>query len=63
MYKGREWLYDGEYVSTSNYDVRSASPWYLSNGTHHTDVRFKVNDNMIFEVQDNSIVDENTKFE
>lgn len=63
MYKGREWLYDGEYVSTSNYDVRSASPWYLSNGAHHTDVRFKVNDNMIFEVQDNSIVDENTRFE
>ena len=61
-YKGCEWLYDGEYVSTENFDIGIYSPW-LIDGVKHSDVRMKVTDKMLFEINDNSIVDEDTKFE
>ena len=61
-YKGCEWLYDGEYVSTENFDIGIYSPWW-SDGVKHSDVRMKGTDKMLFEINDNSIVDEDTKFE
>ena len=61
-YKGCEWLYDGEYVSTENLDIGLSSPWW-GDGVKRSDVRMKVTDKMLFEVNDNSIVDEDTKFE
>jgi hypothetical protein len=62
MYKGYMWLYDGEYVSTENYDIGLNSPWF-SEKAKYSDVKIKVNDKMLFEISDNSIVDEDTKFE
>lgn len=59
--KNKEWLFDGEYVSASNVDIGSGSPWWLQNGVY-SDVKIKVNDKMTIEVNDNSIVDENTRF-
>lgn len=61
-YKGCEWLYDGEYVSTENFDIGIFSPWCLD-GVKYSDVKMKVTDKMLFEINDNSIVDEDTKFE
>lgn len=61
-YKGCEWFYDGEYVSTKNFDIGLYSPWF-SDGVKHSDVRMKVTDKMLFEINDNLIVDEDTKFE
>lgn len=61
-YKGCEWLYDGEYVSTENFDIGIYSPWW-SDGVKHSDVRMKVTDKMLFEINDNLIVDDDTKFE
>ena len=61
-YRNRTWVYDGEYISTTNFDLGLSSPWW--NQTNDgADVRIKVNDKMTFEVKDNSIVDEDTKFE
>lgn len=45
----------------ANIDIRSGSPWWLQEGVH-SDVKIKVNDKMTIEVNDNSIVDENTRF-
>ncbi len=59
--KGNEWTFDGECVSAANIDIRSSSPWWLQSGVH-SDVKIKVNDEMTIEVNDNSIVDENTRF-
>lgn len=61
-YKGCEWLYDGEYVTTENFDIGIFSPWCLD-GVKYSDVKMKVTDKMLFEINDNSIVDEDTKFE
>ncbi len=61
-YKGCEWFYDGEYVSTENFDIGLSSPWW-SDGVKRSDIRMKVTDKMLFEINDNSIVDEDTKFE
>lgn len=61
-YKGCEWLYDGEYVSTENFDIGLSSPWW-GDGVKRSDIRMKVTDKMLFEINDNSIVDENTRFE
>ena len=61
-YKGYEWLYDGEYVSTENFNIGIFSPWCLD-GIKCSDVKMKVTDKMLFEINDNSIVDEDTKFE
>ena len=61
-YKGCEWLYDGEYVSTENFDIGLYSPWF-SDGARCSDIKIKVTDKMLFEINDNSIVDEDTKFE
>lgn len=61
-YKGCEWLYDGEYVSTENFDIGLYSPW-LGDGVNRSDIKMKVTDKMLFEINDNSIVDEDTKFE
>ena len=62
QYNGHEWLYDGEYVSTENFDIGLASPWWGS-GVKRSDIKMKVTDNMLFKINDNSIVDENTRFE
>lgn len=61
-YKGCEWFYDGEYVTTENFDIGIFSPWCLD-GVKYSDVKMKVTDKMLFEINDNSIVDEDTKFE
>lgn len=61
-HKGCEWFYDGEYVSTENFDIGIFSPWCLD-GVKYSDVKMKVTDKMLFEINDNSIVDEDTKFE
>ena len=61
MHKDKEWLYDGEYVSTTNLYLGTSSPWWMHGGAY-ADVKIKVSDDMCFEVHDNSIVDENTKF-
>lgn len=61
-YKGCEWLYDGEYISTENFDIGLYSPWF-SDGVKRSDIKMKVTDKMLFEINDNSIVDEDTKFE
>ena len=58
---GKEWTFDGEYVSAANIDIGHSSPWWLQSGVH-SDVKIKVNDEMTIEVNDNSIVDENTRF-
>ena len=59
--KNKEWLFDGEYVSASNVNIGSGSPWWLQKGVY-SDVKIKVNDKMTIEINDNSIVDENTRF-
>lgn len=61
-YKGYEWLYDGEYVSTKNFDIGLSSPWW-GDDVQYSDIRMKVTDKMLFEINDNSIVDEDTRFE
>lgn len=61
-YKGVEWLYDGEYVIAENFDLGLKSPWWKSE-TKCSEIKIKVNDKMLFEVKDNSIIDENTRFE
>ena len=60
--KGVEWTYDGEYVSAEHFDIGLYSPWF-DNGAKHTDVKIKVNDKMLVAVDNNSMVDENTRFE
>ena len=61
-HKGCEWLYDGEYVSTENFDIGLSSPWW-GDSVKCSDIRMKVTDKMLFEINDNSIVDEDTRFE
>lgn len=61
-YKGYEWFYDGEYVSTENFDIGLSSPWW-GDGVKRSNVKMKVTDKMLFEINDNSIVDEDTRFE
>lgn len=61
--KGKKWLYDGEFVSSATeIDIGSSSPWWLQGGTE-TLVKIRVNPRMTIEVTDNSIVDDNTRFE
>lgn len=45
-----------------NFDIGIYSPWW-SDGVKHSDVRMKVTDKMLFEINDNLIVDDDTKFE
>lgn len=61
-YRNKTWVYDGEYISSTNFDLGLSSPWW-NQTNERADVRIKVNNKMTFEVNDNSIVDENTKFE
>ena len=61
-YKGYEWVYDGEYISTENFDIGLSSPWW-GDGVERSNVKMKVTDKMLFEINDNSIVDEDTRFE
>lgn len=61
-FKGYEWIYDGEYVSTENFDIGVSSPWWVSD-IKRSDIRMKVTDKMLIEINDNSIVDEDTRFE
>jgi hypothetical protein len=61
-YYGYDWLYDGAYISTENFDIGLKSPWFSENAKY-SDVKIKVSDKMLFEISDNSIVDEDTKFE
>ena len=60
-YKNKEWIFDGEFVCSTNFDLGLNSPWWLENGKM-SDVKIKVTDKMTIEVNDNSIVDENTSF-
>lgn len=57
-----EWLYDGEYVIAENMDLGLSSPWWQHNNDSENIVKIKVNDKMTITINDNSIVDENTKF-
>jgi hypothetical protein len=61
-HKGCEWFYDGEYVSSKNFDIGISSPWW-GDGVQRSDVKLKVTDKMLFVVDDNSIIDEDTRFE
>ena len=61
-YKNRVWVYDGEYISTTNFDLGLSSPWW-NQTNDRAYVRIKVNDKMTFEINDNSIVDDDTKFQ
>lgn len=61
-YEGYTWVFDGEYISTNNFELGSASPWWLQEKSY-SDVKIKVTEKMTIEINDNSIVDENTKFE
>lgn len=57
-----EWLYDGEYVIAENMDLGLSSPWWHGNYASENIVKIKVNNKMTITINDNSIVDENTKF-
>lgn len=57
----KEWVFDGEFVCTTDFDLGLHSPWWRAGGDK-SDVKIKVNQNMVIEVNDNSIVDENTRF-
>lgn len=57
-----KWTYDGEYISTTNFDLGLSSPWWIQTD-EKADVKLKVNEKMTIEINDNSIVDEDTKFE
>lgn len=61
-HKNSEWIFDGEYISTANFDIGLGSPWLWQDACR-ADIKIKVNDKMTIEINDNSIVDENTKFE
>lgn len=61
--KGVKWVFDGEYVfSLQEIDIGSGSPWWLQDGTK-TSVKIKANPKMTFEVTDNSIIDDDVRFE
>lgn len=60
-YKDSKWLYDGKYVSAQQINIGFYSPWFSDNAKY-TDVKIEVNEKMTIEVNDNSIVDENTRF-
>lgn len=60
-FKNKEWTFDGAYVVANNFDIGLGSPWWLQDG-QRADVKIKVTDKMTIEINDNSIVDENTKF-
>lgn len=61
--KNNKWLFDGECVeSVGEFDIGLGSPWWLTGGTKAS-VKIRVNPKMTFEINDNSIVDESTRFE
>ncbi len=61
--KGTKWIFDGEYVcSLQEIDIGIGSPWW-SQGGKKTNVKIKANPEMTFEVTDNSIIDDNVRFE
>lgn len=60
-YNNKEWMFDGEYLSTDNFDIGLGSPWW-SQGGKYSAVKIRVTDKMTFKVEDNSIVDEDTRF-
>lgn len=58
-----KWLFDGEYVTvTGKVNISTGSPWWLQGGGTAECVKIKVNPQMTFEVLDNSVVDEDTRF-
>lgn len=59
--KEKEWVFDGEFVSTTNFNIGLKSPWWCEDDKR-ADVKIKVNEKMTIAVNDNSIVDENTRF-
>lgn len=59
--KGEEWLFDGECVFKPNCYIGLNSPWWNENGDM-ADIKIKVNDKMTIKVEDNSIIDDNTRF-
>ena len=60
--KGKDFVFDGEYVSSvDEIDLGLGSPWW-SQGGARSKVRIKVNPKMTFEVTDNSVVDEIVRF-
>lgn len=60
-HKSKEWLYDGEYVATNDFNLGVSSPWWTQDGKYSS-VKIKVNDKMTIEVEDNSIIDDEVKF-
>ena len=61
-YKGYTWVFDGEYVSTTDFKLDSDLPWWFQEKSY-IDIKIKVTEKMTIKINDNSIVDENTKFE
>lgn len=60
-FKEYEWVYDGTYVRTNNFDVGIYSPWITETKVVE-EVKFKVTNKMVIKVEDNSIVDDDTVF-
>lgn len=58
-----EWLYDGEYIIAENMDLGLSNPWWHGNNASENIVKIKVSNKMTITINDNSIVDENTRFE
>ena len=59
--RNKDWVFDGEFVVATNYDIGLSSPWWNADGDR-ADVKIKVNEKMTIEVDDNSIIDENRRF-
>ena len=62
IFKDCEWIYDGEYICATNFDLGTKSPWWRQTNSK-ADIKLKVNDKMTIVINDNSIIDENTKFD
>lgn len=49
-------------ITTQGFDLGMSNPWWITTKAK-SDIKIKVDDKMTIEINDNSIVDENTKFE
>lgn len=59
--KGYRWVKQGDYVVCEDYNLGLLSPWYME-GVSIADVRLLITDTMTVQVDDNAMVDSNTKF-
>lgn len=59
--RNTEWFFDGECLIAHDFNIGAGSPWWMQ-GDNIADVKIKVNERMVVEITDNSMVDENTRF-